>query len=50
MFLKIAAQAVEAGDFFLRFWIFEAHFLVQTFLIKKTCIISPTSLATGETL
>ena len=33
MFLKIAAQAFEAGDFlniFLRFWgLFKAHFLIK---------------------
>ena len=44
MFLKIAAQALDAADFlniFLRFWgfknfgVFEAHFLIKIFLIKK---------------
>ena len=37
-FLKIAAQAFEAGDFLnilLRFGVFEAHFLIKNFLIKK---------------
>ena len=37
-FLKIAAQAFEAGDFLnilLRFGVFEAHFLIKTFLTKK---------------
>ena len=41
MFLKIATQAFEAGNFFnilLRFLDFEAHFLIKVFLIKKkTC-------------
>ena len=38
MFLKIAAQAYEAGDFLnilLRFGVFEAHFLIKNFLTKK---------------
>ena len=37
--LKIAAQTFEAGHFlnnFLRFWVFEAHFLIKIFIIKKT--------------
>ena len=42
MFLKIVAQAFELGDFldiFLRFfWVFEAHFLIKIFLIKK-CVV-----------
>ena len=36
-FLKAAAQAFEAGDFLdivLRFWVFEAYFLIKRFLIK----------------
>ena len=56
MFLKIAAQKLEAGDFlhvFLRFFFFggggggggggrgvESHFLINIFLIKKECIFS----------
>ena len=39
-FLKIAAQAFEAGDFlniFLRFWGFSGTFLIKNFLIKKPC-------------
>ena len=42
MFLKIAAQAFEAGDFlkiFLRFLGFEAHFVIKIFLIKKMCSV-----------
>ena len=38
VFLKIAAQAFETRDFlnvFLRFWVFEAFFLLKFFLIKK---------------
>ena len=38
MFLKIAPQAFEAGDFlniFCMFWVFEAHFLITFFLVKK---------------
>ena len=38
MFLKIPAQAFEAGDFpniFLTFGVFEAQFLIKIFLIKK---------------
>ena len=38
MFFKIRATVIEAGDFlniFLRFWVFEAHFLIKVFLIKK---------------
>ena len=27
-------------DIFLRFWVFEAHFLIKRFLIKKTYICS----------
>ena len=37
--LKIATQAFEAGDFlniFINFGVFEAHFLIKIFLIKKT--------------
>ena len=34
--MKIAVQAFEAGDF-LNFGVFEAHFLIKIFLIKKTC-------------
>ena len=33
-FLKITAQAFEAGDLpniFVRFWVFEAHFLIKLF-------------------
>ena len=40
MFAKIAVELFEAGDFlnvFLRFWGFEAHFLIKIFLIKKMC-------------
>ena len=40
VFLKDAAQTFEVGDFlkiFLRFLLFEAHFLVKSFLIKKAC-------------
>ena len=35
MLLKIVAQAFEAGDFhiiFLRFFVFEAHFVIKVFL------------------
>ena len=38
MLLKIAAQAFEAGEFlkiFLKFWVFEAHFLEKNLVIKK---------------
>ena len=37
MFFKIRAKVIEAGDFlniFLRFWVFEAHFLIK----KKICM------------
>ena len=35
-FLKIAVQAIEAGHFLSEgFSIFEAHFLIKMFLIKK---------------
>ena len=39
--VKIAAQVFEARDFldiFLSFSVFEAHFLIEIFLIKKTYI------------
>ena len=42
MFLKIAAQAFEAGDFvniFKGFWVFEAYFLIKIFLMKKNVYI-----------
>ena len=38
MFLKFAAKAFEAGDLyniFLRFRVFEAHFVINFFLMKK---------------
>ena len=39
MFLKMAAQTSQAGDFlniFLKFfWIFEAHCLIKNFLTKN---------------
>ena len=38
MFLKIAAQVFEAGDFLniiLDFEVFEAHFLIKIFLLKR---------------
>ena len=41
--LKTTAQVFEAGDFLntlLRFWRFEAHFLVKFFIYKKSCIVS----------
>ena len=37
-FFEIAAQAFEVEDFlniFFRFWVFETHFLIKNFLIKK---------------
>ena len=39
MFLKITTQTFEAGDFltfFKGFGVFEVHFLIEIFLIKKT--------------
>ena len=45
MFLQIAAQAFEAGDFlniFLRFGVFEDHFLITIFFIKNTCNLRQT--------
>ena len=41
MFLKIAAQAFEAGDFvniFKGFWVFEAYFLIKNFSYEKKCV------------
>ena len=45
MFSKIAAQAFEDGDFLnilLRFGVFEAHFLIKSFPIKKRVKLSRT--------
>ena len=46
MFLKVAPEAFEAGDFlniFLRFVFFEGLFLITSFLIKKRVYIHKTN-------